>query len=413
MKKICVVTGTRAEYGIFYPLLNAMKEDSLFELKIVATGMHLSPEFGLTYREIEKDGFTIDEKVEMLLSSDTETGISKSIGIGILTFANVFERMRPDLLVVLGDRFETFAAALSAYIARIPIAHLHGGELTEGVIDEALRHSITKMSYLHFTSADEYRKRVIQMGESPERVFNVGALGLDNIRTTQLLSKTEIEERLNFKFGDNTVLITYHPVTLENSTSEIQFRELLKALDEFRDLRIIFTQPNADTDGRIIIRMIDEYVKENPERVGAFASMGRLLYLSAMKNADAVVGNSSSAIIETPSFHKPSVNIGDRQKGRMKAASIIDCRPLKEDITAAIKKALSGDFRNHCMNINNPYGNGNTTEKIVNILKNELSKKINLKKAFFNLKGIPSEESHMNMCANTGEDNDAERYIYY
>ncbi|MCK5504526.1 MAG: UDP-N-acetylglucosamine 2-epimerase (hydrolyzing), partial [Thermodesulfovibrionia bacterium] len=382
-KKICIVTGSRAEYGLFYPLLKRLQEDDMFDLQIVATGMHLSPEFGMTFREIEKDGFVINEKVEMLLSSDTETGITKSIGIGIVSFADVFNRLKPDLLIVLGDRFETFAAALSAFIAKIPIAHLHGGELTEGAIDDALRHSITKLSYLHFTSTEQYRRRVVQLGESPDRVFNAGALGIDNIHGTAFLSKEELESRLNFTFDQRTALVTFHPVTLEDAGSEEQFRELLNALEETEELKVIFTKPNADAGGRVIIRLIEEYASENPDKAVSFTSMGKLNYLSAMKHADIVIGNSSSGIIEFPSFGKPTVNIGDRQRGRIRAGSVIDCRPEKGAIQSAIKKALSDDFLLLCKNVKNPYGNAGAAERIVDILKSELSKKMNLKKGFF------------------------------
>lgn len=382
-KKVCVVTGTRAEYGLFYPLLKRMKKDDFFELQILVTGMHLSPEFGLTYQEIEEDGFLINEKVEMLLSSDTGVGVSKSIGLGIIGFADAFDRLKPDLVVLLGDRFETFAAAVSAFVAKIPIAHLYGGEVTEGVIDDAFRHSITKMSYLHFTSAEEYKKRVIQLGESPDRVFNVGALGLDNIKDMKPLSKKELESQLNFKFGEKTALVTYHPVTLENNNSEQQFKELLFILKGFKDLKIIFTRPNADTGGRIIINLIDEYVQKNSNKTMNFKSLGRLKYLSTLRYVDLVIGNSSSGIIEAPSFGIPTVNIGDRQKGRIKAESIIDCSQVKKDIRAAIKKALSDDFKRVCKTVKNPYGDGKASEKIVSILKNKLLKPIVLKKEFF------------------------------
>ncbi len=284
--KVCIVTGTRAEYGLFYPLLKRLENDNAFELQIVATGMHLSPEFGLTYKEIEADGFILNEKVEILLSSDTEIGISKSVGIGIMSFSEVFTRIRPDLLIVLGDRFETFAATVSAHLSRIPVAHIHGGELTEGVIDDAFRHSISKMSYLHFTSTEQYRRRVIQLGESPNRVYNVGALGVDNIRNTKLLTKIELENALGFEFNGKTALITFHPVTLESDGTINQFKSLLGSLNKFKELKIIFTKPNADTDGRIIVDLIEEYTNNNPGRVFSFTSLGRLKYLSAMKYVD-------------------------------------------------------------------------------------------------------------------------------
>lgn len=385
-KKICVITGTRAEYGLFYPLLKKLRSEKKFELQIIITGMHLSPKFGLTYKEIEKDGFKINEKVDMLLSSDTEVGATKSIGLGVIGFADVLDRLKPDLLILLGDRFETFSASISAFIAKIPIAHLHGGELTEGSIDDAIRHSITKMSFLHFTSTEEYRRRIIQLGEEPGRVFNVGALGIDNIKTMKLLSKSQLEKDLKFKFGERNVLVTYHPVTLESNTSEIQFKELLKALDCFKNLKIIFTKPNADPNNQIIINLIDEYVKNNPYKAKAFVSMGQLKYLSTIKYVDAVLGNSSSGIIEVPTFHKPTVNIGDRQKGRIKPESVIDCEPKKESIIQALEKAFSVEFKKFCKTVKNPYGDGNSAEKIIKIIKEKIDEIENIKKTFYNIK---------------------------
>ncbi len=411
-KKICIVTGTRAEYGLFYPLLKRLENDDLFELQIIATGMHLSPEFGLTYKEIEEDGFIINEKVEMLLSSDTENGISKSIGIGIISFADVFERLDPDLLIVLGDRFETFAAVVTAFISRIPVAHLHGGELTEGAIDDALRHSITKMSYFHFTSTEEYRRRVVQLGEYPDRVFNVGALGIDNIKEISPISLEELEESLQFKFNKRIALVTFHPVTLENNSSEKQFQELLEALETVQDLKVIFTLPNADANGRVIIKMIKEYEHNNSEWTVSFSSMGKENYLSAMKYADIVIGNSSSGIIEFPSFKKPTVNIGDRQKGRIRAESVIDCRPVKEEIASAIERALSDGFLRTCNKVENPYGDGGTSEIIVNILKQELSKPVNLKKGFLDFKNLSLDEIQAIGFAETGDLNAEEKYLY-
>lgn len=383
MKKICVITGTRAEYGLLRPLMKKIKEEKDLEIQIIATGMHLSPEFGLTYREIEEDGFKINENVEMLLSSDTTVGVSKSIGLAMIGFADAFHRLKPDMVIVLGDRFEIFAAATSAMVARIPIAHIHGGETTEGAIDEAFRHSITKMSYLHFTSTEEYRRRVIQLGEDPSRVFNVGAIGIENIKTLKLLDKDELEKAINFKFGLKTALITFHPVTLENNTSEEQFQELLNALDKFNDLKIIFTKSNSDTNGRIINNMIDNYVEKNKEKSIAFTSMGQLKYLSAMKYVDLVIGNSSSGIVEAPSFNVPTVNIGDRQRGRVQAGTIINCPPIENEIYKAIELGLSSNFREKIKNITNPYGEGKVSEKILCIIKKFVSIDINLKKTFY------------------------------
>lgn len=368
-RKICIFTGTRAEYGLLRPLMEEIKKDEKLQLQIIASGMHLSPEFGLTFKEIEKDGFNIDEKVEMLLSSDTPAGISKSIGLGIIGYADALSRLKPDITVILGDRFEALAFAIASFIHRIPIAHLYGGEATYGLIDEGIRHSITKMSYLHFTSTEEYRKVVIQLGESPERVFNVGALGIDNIKKMNLLSKDELEKKLQFKFGKRNFLVTYHPVTLEKETTKEHFRNLLSVLEELKEIKIIFTKANADTEGRIINYMIDEFVKKYPYRAKAFVSMGQLLYLSTMQYVDAVVGNSSSGIIEAPSFKIGTINIGDRQKGRIRAESVIDCEPTKESIKKAIEKLYSQEFQEKLKKVVNPYGDGYAAERIVKILK--------------------------------------------
>lgn len=385
MKKICVVTGTRAEYGLLKSLMHKISKDKALKLQLLATGMHLSPEFGLTYKQIESDGYNIDEKIEILLSSDTSVGISKSMGLAMISFSEAYNRLNPDMVVVLGDRYEIFAAVSAANISKIPVAHLHGGETTEGAFDESLRHCITKMSYLHFTSTEEYRKRVIQLGENPKRVFNVGAIGVENIINMNLLAKEELEKQINFKFGKYTALITFHPVTLENSTSKQQFENLLNSIDKVRDLKVIFTKANSDTDGRIINKMIDEYVSKNENKSTAFVSMGQLRYLSAMKYSDIVLGNSSSGIIEAPSFNIPTVNIGDRQKGRLQADSIINCQPTQEEIFKSINKALSNSFKEKIKDIINPYGSGNTSESIIEEIKNILNKEIDLKKKFYDI----------------------------
>lgn len=385
MRKICVITGTRAEYGLLYWTMKALQADNDIDLSICVTGMHLSPEFGLTYKKILEDGFIINEKVETLLSSDTTVGVSKSIGLGIISFSEVFERLNPDLVLVLGDRYEIFAACTAAMISRIPIAHCHGGEATEGLIDEAIRHSITKMSQIHFTSTEEYRNRVIQLGEQPKNVYNVGALGIENINKLKLLTKPEFEESIDFKLKKINFLVTFHPVTLDNLSAEAQFKELLKALDKFEDTAIIFTKPNSDTDGRIIIQLIDEYVKNNSEKAIAFTSLGQLRYLSAIQYMDVVVGNSSSGLIEVPSFKKATINIGDRQQGRVKATSVIDCETNKEDIEKAIKKALSLEFKEELKSSKNPYGEKNSSIEIVEVLKNIDLNGI-VKKQFYNLK---------------------------
>lgn len=382
--KICIITGSRAEYGLLYPLMKAIQEDESFVLQVLATGMHLSPEFGLTYKEIEKDGFQIHEKVEMLLSSDTDAGITKSTGLGMIGFADTFNRLKPDLVILLGDRFETFAAATAAYFAKIPIAHLHGGEVTEGATDEGLRHAITKMSYWHFTSTEAYRKRVIQLGENPEMVFNVGAIGIDNIRQIKFIDKKLLAEDLKFDLDSPFLLITYHPVTLENNLAEQQFNELLKALSFFPTFRFIFTKPNSDANGRIIIKLIDDFVKKNANNSAGFVSLGQKRYLSLMRYTKAVVGNSSSGIIEAPSFYVPTINIGDRQKGRIRAESVIDVQPDSDSLVKALNIVLSDSFVASCEKINNPYGNGYTTQQIMTVLKDKQIPK-NLKKPFYDL----------------------------
>jgi UDP-hydrolysing UDP-N-acetyl-D-glucosamine 2-epimerase len=382
-RKVCIFTGTRAEYGLLKPLMDEIKSDPDLELQIVASCMHLSPEFGLTYKEIEKDGFNIDEKVEMLLSSDTPSGIVKSMGLGMIGYTDALNRLKPDITVVLGDRFEALAFAIASFVNRIPIAHLYGGEATEGSIDEGMRHCITKLSYLHFTSTEEYRRRVIQLGEEPQRVFNVGALGIDNIKKMKLLNKDEIESKLGIKFKSKNLLITYHPVTLKKDESEKEFKALLNVLRELKDTLLIFTKPNADTEGRRIIKLIEEFVKENGDKAVVFTSLGQLNYLSIMQYADAVVGNSSSGIIEAPSLKVPTINIGDRQKGRIRAKSVIDCKGTEEDIKRALDIIYDKKFRESLENIINPYGDGNSALRIKEILK---TYKIgSIEKSFYNV----------------------------
>jgi GDP/UDP-N,N'-diacetylbacillosamine 2-epimerase (hydrolysing) len=368
VKKICVVTGTRAEYGLLRCVMEGIRKSPFLELQLIVTGMHLSPEFGLTYTEIEGDGFHIDRKIEMLLSSDTPVGITKSMGVGMISFADALSEMKPDLLFVLGDRYEILAAASAAMIARIPIAHSSGGETTEGAFDEAIRHSITKMSHLHFVAAEEYKQRVIQLGEHPDRVFQVGGLGVDNICKIKLLNKKELEESLDFKLGKRNLLITFHPVTLEHDTSVGQMDELLSALEKLDDTHLIITMPNSDTDGRVLFQMIKEFVAKHPH-AEAFTSLGYLRYLSCIKYFDGVVGNSSSGLAEVPSFKKGTVNIGDRQTGRLKAESVIDCEPIKKSINDAIQKLYSTEFQDKLNTVKNPYGSGGASEAIVNILE--------------------------------------------
>ncbi|MCZ8022773.1 MAG: UDP-N-acetylglucosamine 2-epimerase [Cyclobacteriaceae bacterium] len=382
--KICVVTGTRAEYGLLYWLLKEIQHDSFFELQICVTGMHLSPEFGLTYKLIEKDGFSIDKKVEMLVSSDTAAGVSKSIALGTSGFADAFNELKPDIILLLGDRFEILSAAIAAMIARIPIAHCHGGESTEGLIDEPIRHSITKMSHLHFTSTEKYRHRVIQLGEQPARVFNVGALGIENINRLSLLDKKSLEDELDFKFNKKNILITFHPVTLEESTAEQQFKELLFAIQDLKDTHFIFTMPNADTDGRIIIDLVKEFVNKNSSKSKWFTSMGQLRYLSTLMVADVVIGNSSSGIIEVPSFKKATINIGDRQRGRIFAESVINCEPKRDEIKRAIEQVYSSEFKSKLESIINPYGTRNSSAQIIDVLKG-LNTTDLIKKKFYDI----------------------------
>ena len=387
MKRIGIMTGTRAEYGLLKPLMQEINKDNDLELYLIVSGMHLSPEFGMTYQEIEEDGFQINAKVEMLLSSDSPAGISKSIGLGVIGFADEFQRADLDMLILLGDRYEALSAAICAMVMRIPIAHLHGGELTEGAIDEGIRHSITKMSYLHFTSTEQYRNRVIQLGENPERVFYVGALGVENIKKINLMTKEELERSIHFEIDENTVILTYHPVTLENNTVEEQFLNLLKVLDRNPKIRMIFTKANADTNGRIVNELIDKYAAQNSERACAFMSLGQKRYLSALKYCRIVIGNSSSGIIEAPSFGKPIINIGDRQKGRICADSVINCGYTQQEIQQAMETALTEEFENKARNCRNPYEKENTAANIISVIKDYLlNDKIKLKKGFYDIK---------------------------
>lgn len=383
--KVCFVTGTRAEYGLLSPLIKKIQADTSLDLQVVATGAHLSPEFGNTYTFIENDGIKIDERIEILLSSDSSIGISKSMGLAMISLSEAYQRLNPDVIVLLGDRYETFIAAAAASVAKIPVAHLHGGETTEGAFDEAFRHSISKMSHIHFTSTEEYKKRVIQLGEQPDTVHSVGAIGIDNIKQLSLMSKAELEKSLNFKFKEKLILVTFHPVTLEKETSKTQFENLLESLDHLNDTSIIFTKANADSDGRIINQLIDEYVKINSEKATAYSSMGQVRYLSAMQYASMVVGNSSSGIIEAPSFNLPTVNIGDRQKGRIQAESVINCEPTATSIEEAISIALTSEFRKKIEQMKNPYGEGNTSQKILDLLKKYLESEKTLKKSFYDL----------------------------
>jgi UDP-N-acetylglucosamine 2-epimerase (non-hydrolysing)/GDP/UDP-N,N'-diacetylbacillosamine 2-epimerase (hydrolysing) len=383
MKKICVITGSRAEYGLMSRVMRLIKEDANLQLQIIATNMHLSVEYGETYKEIEADGFVIDKKIPILSSSDTANATAKSVGTGIIGFADAYEELQPDMIVVLGDRYEILAAVSTALFYKIPVIHLYGGELTEGAFDDAIRHAITKMSHLHFTSTEEYRQRVIQMGENPETVYYVGALGCDNIRQIPLMSKDELEKSLNFTLDRKTILVTFHPVTMETNTAEKQFSELLLAIDSFDDLRIIFTMPNSDTDGKIIMDLIKNYVAKNPQKSVWFASLGMVRYLSALQYVGAVVGNSSSGIVEVPSFHIPTLNIGDRQKGRIAATSVVNCLPVENNIKEKLAIITKSDYIEKLKNVTNPYDKSNTAQEIVRIIKEKIT--ISPIKKFYNL----------------------------
>lgn len=383
MRKICVVTGTRAEYGLLSRLMKAIREDSSLELQVIASNMHLSPEFGLTYKEIESDGFLLNKKVEMLLSADTSTSVAKSLGLGIIGFADAYNDLKPDLLLVLGDRYEMLGAVSTALLFQIPVAHISGGDVTEGAYDDAIRHSISKMSHLHFTSTDTYCKRVIQLGENPETVFNVGAIGLDNIRQLRLWSQTELEESMHFSLDGKCMLITYHPVTLECQSAKEQFEALLRAVDA-TGYRLIFTKPNSDSDGRVIISLIDAYVQQHSEKAVAFTSLGYQRYLSALQYVDMVVGNSSSGVVEVPSFGIPTVNIGDRQKGRLCANSVIHCAPREEAIRIALQQAATTAFREQAQQVKNPYEQPDTVHRIFEVIRSYPLEGI-IKKHFYDL----------------------------
>ena len=386
MKKICILTATRAEYGLLRSLIEKLKGESDIDTNIVATGAHLSPEFGLTFQEIENDGFKIDKKIEMLVSADTPSSISKAMGLAMIGFADYFKDSNPDLLVILGDRYESLAVATVAMNQRIPIVHLHGGESTEGLIDEAIRHAITKLSYLHFTSTDVYRNRVIQLGEHPDRVFNVGSIGVDNIRRMKLMEKEQLEKDLEFSLKKSYAVVTFHPVTLDNESSSQQIDQLLKVCAENKNYNYIFTKGNSDAHGRVINQRIDEYITKHTNGK-AFTSLGVLRYLSAVKYSSMVIGNSSSGIIEVPSFRVPTVNIGDRQKGRVQATSIINCFPESSSINNAISKSQSKDFLDIVQKTINPYEKTGTSEAISKkILEYVRENKFDIKKEFYDLK---------------------------
>ena len=368
-RRICVVTGSRAEYGILQGLIKEIQESQVLELQLVVAGMHLSPEFGLTYREIEQDGFRISRTVDMQLTSDTSVGIARSLGLGTIGFGEAFHALKPDLLVLLGDRFELLAAASAALVALIPIAHIHGGELTEGAYDDAIRHSITKMAHLHFTASEAYSSRVKQLGEQPTKVFCVGALGIDNIVRLPLLRKDEVEKYIGLSLKGKSLLVTWHPETLRPERTCEDFQNLLDVLRKYESINIIFTKSNADNEGRRINQMIDEFVSLFPDNVVAYTSLGQLRYLSTLKYVSGVVGNSSSGIIEAPSLQKGTVNIGNRQLGRLRAKSVIDSQPDVTSIQNAIERLFSREFQSTLSTVSNPYGEGDVASKIVSVLE--------------------------------------------
>lgn len=370
MRKICVVTGTRAEYGLLSRLMRMIADSDQTQLQIIATNMHLSPKYGNTYQEIERDGFTIDKKIPILEEGkDDANATVKSMAKALAGFADAYDELKPDMIVVLGDRYEILAAATAALIQRIPIAHLYGGEITEGAYDDSIRHSVTKMSHLHFTSCEEYRHRVIQLGEQPIRVFNVGSIGVENIKMLPLMSKPEIEKEIDFAIDDNTILVTYHPVTLGNRTAKEDIDDFITALEEKKGLRIIFTMPNSDTGGQAIVEAINAFVAQNPQRAKAFKSLGVLRYLSVMQQVAAVVGNSSSGLVEVPSFGIPTLNIGDRQKGRMAADSVFNCETDKQSVLKGLDVVLSDEFKQKAAATHNPYEKEGTAQAIFNVIR--------------------------------------------
>ena len=383
LRKIAIITGTRAEFGLLRPLIDIIESNDDYDLQLVVTAMHLSPEFGYTISEIEKANYRISKKVECVLSSDSAVGVSKSVGLALIGFADALDSLSPDFVFILGDRSEMLAAATAAMFANIPIGHIHGGDTTEGAYDEGIRHAITKMSYLHFASTEVYRKRIIQLGEAPERVFNVGAISLDSIKNLRLLSRADVEKSLDIKLARKNVLITYHPVTLEKESAKEQFQTILNALDTLKNTQLIFTHANSDKDGRLINHMIEDFVQRKCDKAVSFKSLGQLRYLSALQYVDFVIGNSSSGIVEVPYFNVPTINVGDRQKGRLAPQSVINCSSEKDSILAAIQQAFDPEFKKEITHQKQIYGRGNTSELILKIIK-EISTE-DLKKRFFDI----------------------------
>jgi GDP/UDP-N,N'-diacetylbacillosamine 2-epimerase (hydrolysing) len=380
-RKICVVSGSRAEYGLLKLVMQEIKDDPELILQLVVTGMHLSSTYGDTYKEILQDGFLINCRAEILSEDNSSKGVSNSIGLGIEKFGAIFDELKPDFVLVLGDRFEIFSAVISAYVALIPVIHLHGGELTEGAFDDSFRHSITKMSYLHFVATREYAKRVIQLGEQPESVIISGGLGVDVISKVKLFDKSELESKLKLNFGKKNLLITFHPTTLELSTAKEQINELLFALSNLNDTNLYFTLPNADPGSQEIKELILNFVNQN-NNTRSYSALGQQTYLSCIPYMDGVVGNSSSGLTEVPSFRKGTINIGDRQRGRVQAESVINCKPYRGDILASIMTLYSQEFQKKLLTVSNPYGTGGASKKIIAKIKS-IDVNVKLKKSFY------------------------------
>lgn len=369
MRKVAVFTGTRAEYGLLYLTILGLHQAEDVELQLIVGGTHLSPEYGHTVDFIEKDGFPIASRMEFLLSSSSPASTGKSMALALMEAVETLTRLKPDVLVLLGDRFEAMAVAQAAMLTNTPVSHIHGGERTEGAIDEAIRHSITKMSHLHFTATDEYRRRVIQLGEQPDTVFNFGAPGVDNIKQLELPSRDDLADSINFSLDSPYFLVTYHPVTLADDGGVCAVHELLKVLDMFADHNAIITFPNSDMESQNIVSALSDYAVKNSDRIYLTKSLGQLRYLSAMQHCTAVIGNSSSGLIEAPSFGVPTINIGDRQKGRISGESVIYCGDNADSIRSALTKALTEEFKTRCCSVINPYGTGDASSKILKVLR--------------------------------------------
>ena len=383
-KKICIITGSRAEYGLLKNLILRLKKNKKFKIKLIVTGSHLSEKYGFTLREIKKDSLNIENKINLNFKKDNTIGISNSISLGLNKFVKIFEKLKPDLILVLGDRFEIYTSALAALLCRLPICHIHGGELTEAMLDDAFRHSITKMSHIHFAANQIYRKRIIQLGENPKNVFNVGGLGVDSIKKQKILKKSELEKFLNLNFLKKSILVTFHSETLNRKSTKKNFNELLRALKKIQNTTIIFTMPNHDIDSSIIHSSILKFVK-NKKNSFFFKSLGQKVYYSCCKYMTCMVGNSSSGLLEMPTFKKFTINIGDRQKGRIKAKSVINCKFNSQEIYKKINFVLKSKNQLKIKNVKNPYGEGGATDKIISILE-----KVNLKdilnKRFYDLR---------------------------